>query len=510
MGRMSGKRKLLIAFAAVVFLGIAATVATRMVLGSSIVPSQLEQQLSARLGQPVHIGSATAAIFPRVALDMREVSIGRIPSVRLQRVQVATNLRGLFSRAIDDGEIIVTGGRLTLPLPFSLATDAGASPASAPDSGFTINSIRKIVLRDVTIAAGDQSLAVDLDSSIVGDRLDINRLTARAAKTRIDARGALTSLRTMEGALQATADPLDLDEMIAIGSALAAPDRKAAAPSRSGPPGLMHVTIDVKAPKGHFGTYEFQNLATAIDAVPGRFTLKPLAVHMFGGTFQGRLDAETGGPLPVLKLNGSVAGLDVPQLMKSTGSPGGLTGRLAGTISVVGIGDDAAALMRTARGTIAPTVSDGTIPHLDMIRTVVLAFGKPSGEARGSGSAFKRLAGTFALANATLTSDNLSLESADFDLHGRGTLRIDTGAVSAHGDVALSPELTAQAGTDLRRYAQEDGRVIVPATIAGSLDAPHVSLDVAAATRRALGNELQRRATSIFEGLFKKKKKGGG
>jgi len=504
------RKKLLIALAGLVLLAIAAAVATRMVLGSSIVPSQLEQQLSARFGQPVHIGSATAAVFPRVALDMRDVSIGTIPSVKVARVQVATSLRGLFSRTIDDAEVIVSDGRMTLPLPFSLVPDADAGPAAAPGAGFTVNSIRKIVFRDVTLAAADQALVIDLDSSIAGDRLDIRKLTAKATKTRIDAKGALTSIATLEGTLQATADPLDLDEMIAIGSALAAPDRRTSAAKRAAAaPGLMHVTIDVKSPKGHFGAYDFHHLSATIDAVPGRFTLNPLSVQMFDGRFEGRLDAETGGPLPVLKLNGNIAGLDVTQVMKSSGSPGGLTGRLGGTISVVGIGADARALMRTARGTIAATVSDGTMPHLDMVRTIVLAFGKPSGTSRGTGSAFKRLGGTFALAHSTLTSNSLALESRDFDLNGRGTLGIDSGAVSARADVALSPELTAQAGTDLRRYAQEDGRVVVPATITGSLDAPGVSLDIGAATRRALGNELQRRATSLFEGLFKKKKGGG-
>jgi hypothetical protein len=35
-------------------------------------------------------------------------------------------------------------------------------------------------------------------------------------------------------------------------------------------------------------------------------------------------------------------------------------------------------------------------------------------------------------------------------------------------------------------------------------------IDVAAATRRALGNELKRRASDFLGGLFKKKKGGGG
>jgi hypothetical protein len=72
--------------------------------------------------------------------------------------------------------------------------------------------------------------------------------------------------------------------------------------------------------------------------------------------------------------------------------------------------------------------------------------------------------------------------------------------------VQLSRELTAQAGADLRRYAEEDGRVIVPVTVSRTLGRPLVFVDVAAATRRALGNELKRRATGFLGGLFKKKK----
>src|SRR4029450_9635044 len=107
-----------------------------------------------------------------------------------------------------------------------------------------------------------------------------------------------------------------------------------------------------------------------------------------------------------------------------------------------------------------------------------------------------------------LTSDNLSLASRDFDVNGRSTLQLSTGALDARGDVALSRDLTAQAGTDLRRYAQEDGRVIVPATVGGTINRPQVSVDVAAAAARAFRNEFQRRANSLFEGLFKKKGKG--
>jgi AsmA protein len=272
----------------------------------------------------------------------------------------------------------------------------------------------------------------------------------------------------------------------------------------------MHFVVKIAARETRFATYTFRNLSTTMDVAPGRTLLDALSLEMFGGTFKGRLDVDTHGDAPALRLTGSVAGLDVPSLLKGSGSPGGITGRLGGTVSIAASGTDGAALMRTARGTINAVVSDGTLPRLDLVRTVVLAFGKPTGvPAEGSGTAFDRLGGTFALSSGTLRTENLALASRDFDTAGRGSLAIDSGAVDARADVVLSPELTAQAGSDLRRYAQQDGRVRVPATVTGTLDRPRVSIDVAAAARRAIGNELKRRATSLFEGLFKRKKGGG-
>jgi AsmA protein len=369
--------------------------------------------------------------------------------------------------------------------------------------------VRRLSFRNVTLTGGNRSLVIDLDSSIEGDRLDITRLTARAGKTRVEASGALSSITRLEGALDAVATPLDLDEMVATASALtssAAPgnlsprDREMAAP--------MHVVVKLTAPTGAFSGYSFSSLSTTIDIVPGRINLAPLTLRTFGGTFAGRLDVETRAQLPALRLTGRVNGLDLAELMKASGSAGGIAGRLGGTVSLEAVGTESDTLIRSARGSIEAAVSEGSIPGLDMVRTIVLAFGKPTGApAEGAGTAFSRLGGRFKLSDGALSSDDLSMTSRDFDMAGRGTLQLQSGALSSRADVVLSRDLTAQAGTDLRRYAQEDGRVVIPATIGGTLQHPSVSLDIAAATRRALGNELQRRAKSFLEGLFRKKEK---
>jgi hypothetical protein len=192
--------------------------------------------------------------------------------------------------------------------------------------------------------------------------------------------------------------------------------------------------------------------------------------------------------------------------MKAAGSPGGITGQLAGTVALRAAPTGSAALTDTADGTFDLAVTNGNIPGLDMVRTLVLAFGKPSGAPpEGSGTAFSRLGGRFALAGGMLSSQNITLASRDFDMAAKGSLQLTTGALNASAEVVLSKELTDQAGTDLRRYAQEDGRVVVPATIGGTLQSPRVVPDIAAATKRAIGNEMKRRVKTFVDDLFKRR-----
>src|SRR4051794_646178 len=75
------------------------------VLGSELVRSALEQQLTTRFGQPVHVGSVSASLFPRVAVNLHAVTVGAPAVVQLGDVRVVTGLRALFSRTIADAEV---------------------------------------------------------------------------------------------------------------------------------------------------------------------------------------------------------------------------------------------------------------------------------------------------------------------------------------------------------------------------------------------------------------------
>jgi uncharacterized protein involved in outer membrane biogenesis len=349
-----------------------------------------------------------------------------------------------------------------------------------------------------------------MESALTGDRLDVSSLTATSERSRLEATGALTNVSGMQGAFTVEAGMLDLDELLALASGFTSPAKQAGANDPGSAAEAMRLALDVTAASGSLAGYDFSDLTARLEGTPSRVELNPLALRTFGGHFKGALQVNTSTATPTLSLRGNVAEIDVARLADTAGVPGSITGQLGGTVVLNSRATDAATLVRSARGSAVVAIVNGTIPGLEMVRTIVLAFGKPAGAPPpGSGSAFTNLGGDFAIDDGVLRSENLTFASRDFDMRGRASLRVANGGLDALTDVVLSKELTAQAGTDLRRYAQSDGRIVLPARITGTISEPSISLDLAAATRRALENELKRRAKSLLDDLFRRKKGGG-
>src|ERR671928_86467 len=140
-------------------------------LASDLVRTQLEQQLTTRIGQPVHIKSIAASVFPSVAVHLQDVAVGA------------------------------------------------------------------------------QTVHVDLDAAVDGDRLAISRLLLRGKRTSIEASGALASIARLQGTIDANAKSLDLDEVLAIASAFTAagPQAPSPAPTKAAEIVPMHIIAKIAA-----------------------------------------------------------------------------------------------------------------------------------------------------------------------------------------------------------------------------------------------------------------------
>jgi uncharacterized protein involved in outer membrane biogenesis len=515
------KKTLIGVLVAVLVVAVGLFLWARSVFTQDTVRAALAMQLSESIGQPVTVGSIGAAIYPRVTVNLSEVTIGQPPRIQVQRLQVGTDFRALFSRRIEHGSVRLTGARVELPLPALPGAPSSGSASSEPSAGSPVEivSIDEIVLRDVEIKSGSRTLRGDIEMVPQGNGVTLKRITLAAEDATIDITGRITDLAGPVGELTVTAGALNFDRLLAfvsdfVGSAgLDATETGSTRQSgMGGKVPAMNIAVSLNADRATMGTLALAKLSGRALVTSDAMTLEPVSFGLFGGKYDGslRLSLESS---PQFRLNAALSGLDMAAAMKFAGSPDTITGRLSGKVSLSGRGLDAASALNSARGTARVDITKGTVKNLGLVRTIVTSTSGRSGASAKSASrprdeSFERLGATLALSNGSASTQDLRFESPDVLLAATGGLRLDGSAINLAGQVQLSDELSQEAGRDLVRYTQEQGRVTLPATITGSADNPQVRIDLAKAATRVITNKATEEAGKIIKrnlgGLFKR------
>jgi hypothetical protein len=512
---VNARRLIVIGLAAFVALIAGGAAAIYAFLSGDGIRTAIEAQATAALGRPVSIGRATPAFFPRVSVDLRDVVVGAKREVVVQRVLVSTGVRGLISRRVEDASVAIEHSTIDIPWAWALLDALGrsstpaASPAPAP---LQILSISSIALNDIALAAGPRRLVVDLRASLDGDTLAIQRMQGKSPETEFTATGSIASLAKRTGAVTIDAATLDLDGLMTfLVAATPAGARDLPAAGANAAPALpadassMDLQVDVRAARGRALGVALANLTTTARVRGGAVSLENLKMEVLGGRYDGSAAFVDARGVGRYEWRGEFTGLDVPQIMTFAGVSGAMTGRLSGAVAVNAAGVDPQQAMQRARGTARLTIADGRIPGLELVRSVILAFGKPTGaRPAGSGEAFTRLAATVAVDGMNLSTGDLILESRDFDMNGEGRVSFVTKTVDFTTSVVLSKELSAQAGRDLYRLAREGERIVLPARITGSIASPTVTIDAKAALGRALRNKAEEQIRGLFDRLIKR------
>jgi len=456
----------------------------------------LERQASAWLGQPVRVESVSGRLVPVLAIHLSNVRVGEPARLTLADIELRAPVRALLNRRIEDAEIIVSRSRVDMPLPFAMPGST-ATPASAPVAApVQLVSVRSISIRDVTLVSRGRAIAISAEAALRGSELTFNRFDASSGATRLDASGLVTLQPRIDAQFRVRADRIDADELFALANAFSPPPAARRATSASGPP--ARIVARVSAAQGTVAGVAMQNLATDLQVDGGQVSLSPMSFQVFGGKYEGALAATLGDVLSTT-LRSRATNIDVSQLATFGGVEGAITGRLTGAATFSGRGTDFAAVMRTARGEGTAALTDGTIQRLNLVRTVILFFGRPAPNQTPVSDHFDRLDARFSLADQVVRADALALHSADADIVGNGTLSLDSKNLDGRADISLSEDLSKQAGTDLYRYTREGNRVVLPATIGGRLGSPRLGIDAAAAVKRGLRNEINRRLEGLLD-----------
>ena len=489
------RRLILATVAAVAVLVVVAAGAAYWFFARDGFRRALEAQATAWSGQPVRIGAARAQFLPRLAIQLEEIRVGDPVQLALEDVELAADIRPLFAGRLENADVRVSDSRIDMPLPFGLPQpdEAGADTSGAP---VRIVSIRSIALRNVRLRSRDREIVVSADSSLDDTTLSLRRFTADAGGTTLAVEGVVALSPRVDAQLRATANRLDLDELIALAAAFA--PEPAVRPATPGP--APRIAAAISAEQATAGTVQMRQFTTELGLDGESMVLNRLRFEMFGGRYEGAITARLGTRLSAT-LDSQITDLDVAQLAAFGGAPDTITGRLSGAGKFTGAGADVAELLRGARGDGTAAIVDGSIRRLQLVRTVVLFFGRPAPDAQKGTDRFDRLDTEFSLANRVLRAQAFSLRSSDADIVGAGSLNMETEALDGRADLVLSEALSAQAGTDLYRYTREGNRVVLPASVGGTLPTPRLTIDAAAAAKRGLRNEIERRLKGLFEGV---------
>jgi uncharacterized protein involved in outer membrane biogenesis len=456
----------------------------------------LERQASQWLGQPVTIGSADPSFYPRPGIRLRDVRAGNPVRIMLADVRLTTGLKPLWSRRIEDAEIAVSDSRVDMPLPFTLPSSTEPASASATTGPVQVISIHAITLRNITVTSRGRHITISADSSLSSAYLNLERFTAASGTTSMTASGLVQLTPRLDAQLQVKADHVDIDDLVALADAFAPRTTRRAPIGESLLPG--RIVAKVSAASALASGVDVKEFASTLVAQGNRITLSPASFELFGGTYRGAFDIDSQVGAMRATFRAQITDIDVAQLASFGGVPGTISGRLTGSGTFNGSGATIGDAIAAATGEGRASIANGELKRLGLVRTVVLFFGRPAPDTGVSTDTFEQIDATFALVHQVLAASALSLHSPDLDLVGQGTLTIPTKALDGHFDVSLSEALSAQAGTDMARYTREGNRILLPAVVGGTLDAPRVTIDAGAAIQRGLRNEVQRRLKDIL------------
>jgi uncharacterized protein involved in outer membrane biogenesis len=216
------RRLLLATLGVVAMMVVIAAIALLWILSGDGVRRTLEREATVWLGQPVRIGSASVRLLPRVTLRLRDVQVGEPVRVTFAEIGLSAPPRPLFSRRIVDAELLVADSRLEMPFPFAWPSPASGTSGTADTADgddIDLVSVRTISLRNVTVASRGREIQISATSSLVESNLTIASFEATTGSTHLQATGIASLSPRLDATVEATANTLDIDDLIALAAA---------------------------------------------------------------------------------------------------------------------------------------------------------------------------------------------------------------------------------------------------------------------------------------------------
>ena len=352
-------------------------------------------------------------------------------------------------------------------------------------------------------------LAGSGEFSYGGNALRATKLDVRLDDSTLTGNAAITNLDTKAMSFELALDRINLDRYRAPVTAApkAAPPKAPAKPTELPNATLKSLQLKGTATIGSL-TVSGMNLTqvhVGIDSDGGVTRVAPAKARLYGGEYSGEVTLDERGSVPTLKLDQTMGGIDIAQLLKDFAKTQRFSGHGTVTTNLTAHGDDSDAMTRSLSGRVTANLADGAVEGIDLWfevnRAIALLQKQVPPAGGGSGrTKFDSFKASADVTNGVATTKDLNIASQSLHVTGQGSSNLVSEAID------YQVKATLFKGAPAANAASASVLAEVPLNISGTMSSPKVRPDLEAMARSRVQQELEKHKGELQQKLQDKLK----
>jgi AsmA protein len=346
-----------------------------------------------------------------------------------------------------------------------------------------------------------QTFALTGELAYGGNALRVTQIDATLDDTRLHGSVALTDLDAKAIEFDLAVDRIDADRY-------RSPEEKAPRPASAKPAAdantellkSLHMKGELMAGSVRFAGVNLTRAHVGVLAQNGVAHLAPLKAGLYGGEYSGDITLDARGSAPMLKLDQSMTGIDIAQLLSDFAHTRRLSGRGTVTTALTARGNGNDALVRSLSGHVSADLAGGALEGLDLwfeisrVTALIQKQAMPAGGGNGR-TRFDVFKASADLTNGVAATKDLNIASQNLRVTGQGTSNLVSGAIDYRVKATILksvPTRTAAPGVSL---------VDIPINVTGTLSTPRVQPDLEGIAKARIQQEIDKHKGNVQQKL---------
>ncbi len=352
------------------------------------------------------------------------------------------------------------------------------------------------------------ALGTELAFNASSTDAELTKFDIKLDQTRIDGKASISHFAHPAYRFQLAVDDLDADRYLppptAANPPAATPATAAGAGAAQLPLGTLRgldVNGSVTVGKLKIANLKLNDIKLGLNAAAGLIRVKPLAAKLYGGNYRGNLRLDVRGTTPRLAMDEHLDAIQIGPLSRDLLHKDLVAGSGNVHLQLTGSGLTPDALKRSVSGNIGFDLRNGSANGVNLLQMIQKDYVKYiQGLAIDPGklnqTVFSKFAATAKVDNGLIATHDLLLNSAQLDVHGRGTVNLVDEALALHLDAVPRGQLAKQLG--------QFKDTVIPIRIEGTLTAPRFATDLDKVLKQQVKARLEKEKQKAKEELQRK------